>query len=59
MACLDDVVLGIQNSSNIVLINDQIATEFIETESLLQLSDPDTSFNAMFWSTARAPGSGG
>ena len=41
--------------SNIVAINGQNATAFIENEALLQVSDPDSSYNAMFWNVAQAP----
>jgi hypothetical protein len=42
--------------SNVVAINGQNVTLFIENEALFQASDPDASYNAMFWNVAQAPG---
>lgn len=41
--------------SNIVAINGQNVTAFIANEALYQTSDPDASYNSMFWNVAQAP----
>ncbi|PVH76795.1 hypothetical protein DL98DRAFT_357750, partial [Cadophora sp. DSE1049] len=55
---LSDFVSATKDASKVVSINEQDASEFIEQEALWQASDPDSSYNSMFWSSGRTPGSG-
>lgn len=57
MVALDDADAYTDNFtvSNVVAINGQNVTAFIENEALYQASDPDSSYNSMFWNVAQAP----
>jgi hypothetical protein len=55
---LDDVVSGAPNISNVLLINGEDAVTVIESEAFLQMSDPDASYNAMFYNVGRTPNAG-
>jgi hypothetical protein len=58
MCFLDDVTSGVQNISNVLVINGEDAVTIIESEAFLQMADPDASYNFIFENAGRTPGTG-
>ena len=55
---VDDIVSNAQNISSVLLINGEDAVTSIEAEAFIQESDPDASYNLMFYNVGRTPSLG-